>query len=137
MTLLLTPEQAMLKATAHTFFTQQQPVQALRALRDTADPTGFERALWQEMAALGWAGILIDEAHGGSDFGYQGLGQILEEAGRTLAATPLVSTVLLAAPLVRALSLRMRCSAPRPPATGSTPWCFSRQGLRPFAICCK
>jgi alkylation response protein AidB-like acyl-CoA dehydrogenase len=102
MTLLLTPEQAMLKATAHTFFSQQQPVQALRALRDTADPTGFERALWQDMAALGWAGILIDEAHGGSDFGYQGLGQILEEAGRTLAATPLVSTVLLAAPLVRA-----------------------------------
>ena len=102
MTLLLTPEQAMLKATAHAFFSQQQPVQALRALRDTADPTGFERALWQEMAALGWAGILIDEAHGGSDFGYQGLGQILEEAGRTLAATPLVSTVLLAAPLVRA-----------------------------------
>ena len=64
MTLLLTPEQAMLKATAHTFFSQQQPVQALRALRDAADPTGFERALWQEMAALGWAGILIDEVHG-------------------------------------------------------------------------
>lgn len=102
MTLVLNPEQTMLKATAHAFFSQQQPVQALRTLRDSADPTGFDRALWQEMAELGWAGILIDEAHGGSDFGYQGLGQILEEAGRTLAASPLVSTALLAAPLVRA-----------------------------------
>ena len=120
MTLLLTPEQAMLKATAHTFFTQQQPVQALRALRDTADPTGFERALWQEMAALGWAGILIDEAHGGSDFGYQGLGQILEEAGRTLAATPLVSTVLLAAPLVRAAGSAALCSALLPTVVDGT-----------------
>ena len=117
MTLLLTPEQAMLKATAHTFFTQQQPVQALR---DTADPTGFERALWQEMAALGWAGILIDEAHGGSDFGYQGLGQILEEAGRTLAATPLVSTVLLAAPLVRAAGSAALCSALLPTVVDGT-----------------
>ena len=120
MTLLLTPEQAMLKATAHTFFTQQQPVQALRALRDAADPTGFERALWQEMAALGWAGILIDEAHGGSDFGYQGLGQILEEAGRTLAATPLVSTVLLAAPLVRAAGSAVLRSALLPTVADGT-----------------
>ena len=72
-------------------------------IRDEVDPIGFDRALWAAMCELGWGGILIPEAHGGVDFGYQGLGQIMEEAGRTLAATPLVSTVLLCGPLIRAL----------------------------------
>jgi acyl-CoA dehydrogenase len=52
------------------------------------------------MAEMGWAGVLLPETYGGVDFGYKGLGQVLEESGRTLAATPLVSTVLLSAPLV-------------------------------------
>ncbi len=103
MTLLLSDEQAMLAAAAREFFNEKQPVKALRQLRDEASPDGFDRALWQAMAALGWSGILIPERHGGVDFGYQGLGQIMEAAGHVLAATPLVSTVLLGAPLVQRL----------------------------------
>ncbi len=100
MNLLLNDEQIMLKNGAHTFFKERMPVKALRALRDSDAPDGFDRALWREMAALGWAGILIPEEFGGADFGYKGMGQVMEEAGRTLAASPLTSTALLAAPLL-------------------------------------
>lgn len=103
MSLALNDEQQMLKTAAREFFSEKQPVSALRQRRDANDPTGFDRAAWAAMSELGWPGILIPEAHGGVDFGYQGLGQLMEEAGRTLAASPLVSTVLLCGPLVRAL----------------------------------
>jgi alkylation response protein AidB-like acyl-CoA dehydrogenase len=49
------------------------------------------------MGEMGWAGVIIPEAYGGSDFGYLGLGLILEETGRTLTASPLLSTALVGA----------------------------------------
>lgn len=95
-------EQILLKDAAHGFFAEKLPIPALRKLRDDKDETGFDRDRWREMAEMGWAGVLVPEAYGGVEFGYKGLGQVLEESGRTLAASPLVSTVLLCAPLVLA-----------------------------------
>ncbi len=100
--MVLTEEQTLLKHTAHAYFADKLPIKALRKLRDEHDPLGFDRACWREMAVMGWAGILIPETYGGVNFGYTGLGQILEESGRTLAATPLISTVLLASTVVLA-----------------------------------
>ncbi|HIF08590.1 MAG TPA: acyl-CoA dehydrogenase [Sneathiellales bacterium] len=100
MSLLLNEEQTLLKDYTHSFFGEKLPISALRALRDGKNETGFDRDLWRQMAEMGWAGVLLPETYGGVDFGYKGLGQVLEESGRTLAATPLVSTVLLSAPLV-------------------------------------
>ena len=95
MALALTEEQQLLRDTATQFFQERVPVANLRKLRDTKDPLGFDRAVWKEMAALGFAGIMISEKYGGTDFGPVGLGLVLEQAGRTLAASPLISTVLL------------------------------------------
>ena len=92
---VLTEEQTMLKDTAYGFFQENAPVTALRKLRDEKDETGFSRDLWKEMANLGFAGVAFPEEFGGAGFGYFGLGLVMEEAGKTLAATPLVSTVLL------------------------------------------
>jgi alkylation response protein AidB-like acyl-CoA dehydrogenase len=100
MNLVLNDEEAILKRGAHEYFGERLPVAALRRLRDGQDADGFERAAWAEMADMGWAGVLLPEAYGGAAFGYRGLGQILEEAGRTLAASPLVATALTTAPLV-------------------------------------
>ncbi|MEX2480110.1 MAG: acyl-CoA dehydrogenase family protein [Gammaproteobacteria bacterium] len=102
MNLLLTEEEAILKRGAHEFFAARLPVKSLRALRDSNAAEGFERAAWQEMAELGWAGVLLPESYGGSAMGYKGLGQVLEESGRTLAASPLFATILAGAPLVLA-----------------------------------
>jgi len=93
--LILTEEQRMLKEAALDFFGKKSPVSALRQLRDTADPLGYDPQLWEQMAELGFTALTIPEAFGGLDFGYVGLGQVLEASGRSLAATPLPATVLL------------------------------------------
>ncbi|MCC6717881.1 MAG: acyl-CoA dehydrogenase family protein [Acetobacteraceae bacterium] len=97
MAMILSADAKMVRETAHDFFREKSPILALRKLRDSADPDGFSRALWREMAELGWSGFLVPEDHGGSGFGHVGLGQVMEAAGRTLAATPLLGTALIGA----------------------------------------
>ncbi len=97
MGMVLTEEQAMLRESAHDFIASKAPISELRRLRDSADATGFSRDLWSEMAGMGWAGVHIPEDFGGLGFDFQGLGLILEETGRTLTASPLLTTVALGA----------------------------------------
>jgi alkylation response protein AidB-like acyl-CoA dehydrogenase len=97
MALALDADTALIRDTALDFFAKRAPVSALRKLRDDKDALGFSLPLWRQMAELGWAGFLVPEAYGGSDFGYVGLGQVLEAAGRSLAASPLVATALIGA----------------------------------------
>jgi len=100
MALVLNEEQQMLKTSAKEFLNENAPVEALRKLRDSKDPKGYDPALWSKMAELGFAGIAIPEDYGGMGFGYTGLGQVLEETGRRLTASPLISTVVLSASLI-------------------------------------
>ncbi len=53
------------------------------------------------MGQMGWTGIIVPEEFGGSDFGYQSIGIVLEELGRTLTASPLISSALVAASALR------------------------------------
>ncbi|MFZ3035025.1 MAG: acyl-CoA dehydrogenase family protein [Parvibaculum sp.] len=101
MALVLTEEQQLLRDTATQFFQERVPISNLRNLRDTKDPSGFDLSVWKEMADLGFAGILTPEKYGGTDFGPVGLGLVLEQSGRTLAASPLISTVLLCGSIVQ------------------------------------
>lgn len=93
----LNEEQQMLQESANRFFQEKMPTSHLRKLRDEKDALGYDKTLWQEMAALGLTGTLIPEQYGGTEFGALGLCLVLEEAGRTLAPSPLFSTSLLAA----------------------------------------
>jgi alkylation response protein AidB-like acyl-CoA dehydrogenase len=92
---VLTEEQQILRDSAKGFIAEKSPVTELRRLRDSNDTNGFDTGLWSQMAEMGFAGIVIPEEYGGAGFGYRGLGLVLEEAGRTLAASPLMSTSLL------------------------------------------
>ncbi|WP_428484519.1 acyl-CoA dehydrogenase family protein [Rhodopila sp.] len=98
--MILTEEARMVRDTALDFFKQRSPITALRKLRDDKDPSGFSRSLWREMAELGWTGFLVPEDYGGSAFGITGLAQVMEAAGRTLVASPLLSTAVLGASLL-------------------------------------
>jgi alkylation response protein AidB-like acyl-CoA dehydrogenase len=93
---VLNEEQTMIRDSAKSWVQEKSPVTAFRKLRDGGNPEGFDRAVWSEMAEMGWAGILVPEAHGGTGLGYLTLGLVLEETGRTLTASPLVSTALTA-----------------------------------------
>jgi len=95
---ILSEEQTMLRDAAKAFVAEKSPVTAFRKLRDggkTHDP-----ALWREMCEMGWSGILIPEEYGGSGLGYLTLGLVLEETGRTLTASPLLSTAIAATALL-------------------------------------
>jgi acyl-CoA dehydrogenase len=100
MALILNEEQAMLRDSALGFLREQAPVSQVRKLRDTRDETGFSRELWREFAKLGFAGVLVPEAYGGSGLGMVEAGVIMEAIGRTLAATPFFSTAVMAAHLL-------------------------------------
>ena len=97
MALILNEEQGMLRDAAKEFCVKNSPVSALRKLRDESNEDGIDRAVWQQMAELGWAGILVPEQYGGFEFGYQGMGVVMEECGRNLVASPLLSTAVLCA----------------------------------------
>jgi alkylation response protein AidB-like acyl-CoA dehydrogenase len=97
MPFVLTPEQESIRDTARRFVKERAPVAHLRHLRDSGDATGFDRGVWSEMAALGFAGITLPSERGGAGLGYAELGLVLEECGRCLVPSPLVSTVLLGA----------------------------------------
>ena len=90
MTRPLTDDQRLLQDSAREFFAERSPVKALRADRAAGRP--FDPALWQEIAALGFAGAAVPEAYGGSGMGWRSLGLVLEAAGRTLVASPLLRT---------------------------------------------
>lgn len=101
MALVLNEEQQMLRDSAAAFIKERSPVSALRGRRDKGEDWSPE--LWAEMTAMGWTGIAIAEEHGGLDFGYVGAGLLLEECGRTLASSPLLSSSLVCSSLVWAL----------------------------------
>ena len=97
MALVLNEDEVMMRDMAQGFFSEKAPVTALRVLRDERDETGFDRALWSEMAAQGFAGIIIPEEHGGVNMGYLAAGLVAEQMGRNLTASPFLSTAILAA----------------------------------------
>lgn len=97
----LDEDRIMLRDSAREFLTDKSPVSELRRLRDSKDKDGFSRDLWRGMKDLGWTGILVDEANGGSDFGHVGMALVCEEMGRTLTASPFLSTAVMAATALR------------------------------------
>jgi acyl-CoA dehydrogenase len=101
MALVLNEDEVMLRDTAEGFFAEKAPVKALRQLRDSQDATGFDQDLWAEMAAMGFAGIVIDEDNGGVDMGFQAAGLLAEQMGKNLTASPFLSTAILAATALR------------------------------------
>ncbi len=99
MALVLTEDQELLAQTARDFVRTNSPLSRLRALRDGQE-MGFSPDMWQEMAQLGWAGILIPEEYGGAGMGLADLAVVLEAVGRNLAPEPFLSTVLLGGQLL-------------------------------------
>jgi alkylation response protein AidB-like acyl-CoA dehydrogenase len=95
MALTLDESQRMLHDSARSFIGERAPVAHLRRLRDSRDPDGFDRDLWREFARMGFAGVLVPEAHGGLGLGMVEAGIILESIGRTLMPSPFLATSVL------------------------------------------
>jgi alkylation response protein AidB-like acyl-CoA dehydrogenase len=84
-----------IRRTARGFVRERAPIGHFRALRDRSDPVGFSRELWREAATLGLVGITTPEAYGGAGLGLAEAGLVIEELGRNLVPTPMLSTEIL------------------------------------------
>jgi acyl-CoA dehydrogenase len=97
--LVLSEDETMLADAARGYLDDAAPVAHLRGLRDSG--RGHDPALWAGMVKMGWAGVLVPEAAGGSDMGHAAAGVLAGQMGRTLAASPFLSTAVIAATALR------------------------------------
>ena len=58
---------------------------------------GFDRVLWQEMAGMGWTGLLVPERHGGLGLGFAEMAEVSRGLASALMPEPLVPCAVLAA----------------------------------------
>lgn len=93
---ILSEEQTMLRDSARSWVAVRSPLTAFRKVRNSGVEQRFDPDAWREQVALGWAGVLVPEQYGGSDFGFVAMGLILEELGRSLGASPLLASALVA-----------------------------------------
>jgi len=99
MSLLPTDDEVMLADAARGFLDAAAPIGHLRGLRDSG--TTHDPALWTEICTMGWAGVLVPEAQGGSDMGHAAAGVLAREMGKTLVSSPFLSTAVIAATALR------------------------------------
>jgi len=93
MKLNLTEEQEMIKKTARDFLSDKCPKTFVTQMEESE--TGYSIELWQEMAELGWMGLVFPEKYGGGDMNFLDLAVLLEEMGRACLPGPFFSTVVL------------------------------------------
>ena len=96
MALIITEEEKMLKEAARELIESKASIDQFRSLRDQ-NYQSFDESTWNEMIEMGWTSLIIPEEYNGLDFGYVGMGQVLEEMGRKLVKSPLVSSILFSA----------------------------------------
>ena len=99
MTLVINEEQNMLKSSAKELLDLKSPISLMRELRDD-NYNQFDPDLWKEMVEMGWTALTVPEEYNGLNFGYVGLGQVIEEMGKKLTVSPMISTVLVSTTIV-------------------------------------
>ncbi|HEY8949118.1 MAG TPA: acyl-CoA dehydrogenase family protein [Rhizomicrobium sp.] len=86
-------DQKMLRDQARKFLSEKCTTKTVRKVFTSGD--GYDKALWKQIAEMGWHGTAIPEEFGGLGLGYLELCVIAEELGRALAPVPFSSTVYL------------------------------------------
>ena len=92
-------EAVMLRDAARRFFQSNMPTDRLHKLvaanPDPARTPGcaWDRALWQQIAELGWTGLAVPERAGGLGMPCVAVAALAEEAGRAAFPSPLLPTL--------------------------------------------
>ncbi|MCU1346773.1 MAG: Isovaleryl-CoA dehydrogenase 1, partial [Acidimicrobiia bacterium] len=95
MSIAISDDHRALADTARDFLATHKARLAARALLDS--DTEELPAFWDEMARIGWLGLHLPEAHGGSGYGLGELVVVVEQLGKADAPGPFVPTVLTSA----------------------------------------
>jgi len=105
----LSDEQHELQRTVSAWLTDRLPMTRVRELAES--DSGFDDGLWNEMAELGWVGLLVPESAGGMGMGLVDMAVVLQEMGRLPMPGPFLSSAVLATLACRGLGLDDRLAA--------------------------
>jgi len=81
-------DQQAIKRTAKEMLAERFKLEKVRELAEAGE---YHEEAWTEMCELGWAGIFIDDKHGGQGLGLVELAILCEELGYALAPVPFLS----------------------------------------------
>ena len=95
MSIAITDDHRALADTAADFLVKRDARRAARDLLESA--TEPVPAFWDDLVSLGWLGLHLPEAYGGSGYTPEELVVVVEEMGRTVAPGPFVPTVITSA----------------------------------------
>jgi len=88
----LSETQEQLQQSARDFLSRACPPAFVREVMRDAE--GFPRGFYGQLAELGWTGLIVPEAHGGSALGMLDLAVLMEEIGRAVMPGPFLSSTL-------------------------------------------
>jgi hypothetical protein len=95
MSIAITDDHRALSDTASDLLTRRDARGAARALLESSDEALPD--LWKDLVQLGWFGLHLPEAHGGSGYTLEELVIVVEQLGRVVAPGPFVPTVIASA----------------------------------------
>ena len=110
----LSEEQRLLEDSAGRFVRENCSLDRRRAL--IASEPGYSERSWRQMAELGWLGVGVPEAFGGTGEGPVERMVLMEAFGKGLVPEPYLSSVVLGAGLVTAAGTRAQKEAILPAA---------------------
>ncbi len=84
----------MLQTTFRDFLRQECTSEFVRRMEE--DQQGYSKELWDNMAALGWMGLMLPEEYGGLNFGVMELVILMQEIGTVCFPSPYLMSVLVA-----------------------------------------
>jgi|JFJP01.1.fsa_nt_gi alkylation response protein AidB-like acyl-CoA dehydrogenase len=95
-------DEAMMRDTARRMLAERLPMERLRRLvAESPEPTydrgeraPWDKQLWAEIVELGWTGLAVGEAEGGSAVSLVGIAGMVEEVGRHALPSPLIPTLM-------------------------------------------
>jgi alkylation response protein AidB-like acyl-CoA dehydrogenase len=93
-------EEALLAHSAAELLAERSDFAAVR--RAIATESGYDPALYRQLAELGWLGLALPESYGGAGMRAAALVNVVEPMGRFLFASPFLASTLAAQALLRA-----------------------------------
>lgn len=94
-----TEDQELIRNTARSYLENELGLGRVRELM--MSDTGFDPDLNQEMAAMGWSGLIVAEEHGGSGMSAVEMAVLLEEMGRLVTPGPFFASAVLATVVIQ------------------------------------
>jgi len=95
MDFLFTKDQDLIRKSTKEFFEKECPKDKVRDLKE--DDKGYDPKMWKKMVQLGYTGLVIPEAYGGTEGEFWDLLIFMEEMGRNIVPSPYFPTVVLCA----------------------------------------